>query len=45
MAAWRIEAASSLGTRVPLDNSLAFCGHHYNDPRETHGEVRYHFHF
>jgi hypothetical protein len=27
--------------RVLLDNSLTFGGFHFNDPRETYGEVRY----
>ncbi len=31
--------------RVLLDNSLTFGGFHYNDPRQTYGEIRYRFKF
>lgn len=38
-----VTATNVANRRVLLDNSRAFGGFHYNDPREIFGEVRYRF--
>jgi hypothetical protein len=40
-----VNALNAANRRLLVDNSLTFCGFHYNDPRDIYGEVRYHFHF